>query len=48
MQLLKEDLETLRKEIDKWDLVTSKYLMSVNEYTDIVNWSTKRRFLICA
>ena len=37
--LLKADLVDLKKQVDRWDLVTSKFLMNINEYTDILNWS---------
>ena len=38
--LLKRDLLEIKKQIDRWDLVTSKFLMNINEYTDILNWGS--------
>ena len=38
--LLKRDLVELKQQIDRWDLVTSKYLMNINEYTDILKWGS--------
>lgn len=36
--LLKRDLAALKKQVDRWDLVTSKFLLNINEFTDILNW----------
>lgn len=36
--LLKRDLVALKRQIDGHDLVTSKFLMNINEYTDILMW----------
>jgi hypothetical protein len=36
--LLKRDLVEIKKQVDRWDLVTSKFLMNINEFTDILNW----------
>jgi hypothetical protein len=36
--LLKHDLINLKKQVDRWDLVTSKFLMNINEFTDILSW----------
>ena len=36
--LLKRDLVELKAQIDRWDLVTTKYFMNINEFTDILKW----------
>ncbi len=36
--MLKRDLVELKAQVDRWDLVTSKYFMNINEFTDILNW----------
>jgi hypothetical protein len=38
--MLKRDLVELKIQIDRWDNVTTKYFMNINEYTDILNWSS--------
>lgn len=38
--LLKRDLVELKQQVDKWDLVTAKYFMHINEFGDILNWAT--------
>ena len=38
--LLKRDLVEIKKQVDRWDLVTSKFLMNINEFTDILNWGS--------
>ena len=38
--LLKADLLELKAEVDKWDLVTSKYFMNIKEFTDILKWAS--------
>ena len=38
--LLKRDLVELKVQVDRWDLVTTKYFMNINEYTDILNWAS--------
>jgi len=38
--LLKRDLLEIKKQVDRWDLVTTKFLMNINEYTDILNWGS--------
>ena len=38
--LLKRDLLEVKKQIDRWDLVTTKFLMNINEFTDILNWGS--------
>jgi hypothetical protein len=34
------DLLALKKQVDRWDLVTTKYFMNINEYTDILAWGS--------
>jgi hypothetical protein len=36
--MLKRDLVEIKQSIDKWDLVTTKYFMHINEFTDILKW----------
>jgi hypothetical protein len=38
--LLKRDLSEIKVQIDQWDLVTTKFLMNIIEYNDILNWAT--------
>jgi hypothetical protein len=38
--LLKRDLVEIKQQIDRWDLVTTKYFMNINEFTDILNWAS--------
>ena len=38
--MLKRDLVELKVQVDRWDLVTTKFFMNINEYTDILNWAT--------
>ena len=38
--LLKRDLAALKCEVDRWDLVTTKFFMNINEYIDILNWAS--------
>lgn len=38
--LLKRDLLSVKKQIDRWDLVTSKFLMNIAEFTDILAWGS--------
>lgn len=38
--LLKRDLLSLKKQVDRWDLVTTKFLMNINEFTDILAWGS--------
>lgn len=37
--ITKLDLLSLKKEVDKWDLVTTKYFMHIQQFTDILYWS---------
>lgn len=36
--LLKRDLVEIKAQIDRWDLVTAKFFMHINEFTDILKW----------
>jgi hypothetical protein len=38
--LEKNGLLNLKRNIDRWDLVTSKYFMNINEFTDILAWES--------
>jgi hypothetical protein len=38
--MMKRDLVELKVQIDRWDLVTTKYFMNISEYTDILNWAS--------
>ena len=38
--LLKRDLLEIKVQIDRWDLVTTKFFMNINEFTDILNWAS--------
>jgi len=38
--MLKADLVDLKVQVDRWDLVTTKFFMNINEYTDILNWAS--------
>jgi hypothetical protein len=38
--LLKRDLVEIKQQIDRWDLVTTKYFMNINEFTDILKWGS--------
>ncbi len=38
--LLKRDLVELKVQVDRWDLVTTKFFMNINEFTDILNWGS--------
>ncbi len=37
--LLKRDLSEIKVQVDRWDLVTTKFLMNIIEFNDILNWS---------
>lgn len=39
-ELGKVGLLRLKRNIDRWDLVTSKYFLNINEFTDILNWES--------
>lgn len=38
--LLKRDLSEIKVQVDRWDLVTTKFLMNIIEFNDILNWAT--------
>jgi hypothetical protein len=38
--LLKRDLSEIKVQVDRWDLVTSKFLMNIVEFNDILNWGS--------
>ena len=38
--LLKRDLVELKVQVDRWDLLTTKFFMNISEYTDILNWAS--------
>lgn len=38
--MLKRDLIEIKQQIDRWDLVTTKFFMNINEFTDILKWGT--------
>jgi len=38
--LRKADLLELKREVDKWDLVTTKFFMNIREFTDILDWTS--------
>ncbi len=38
--LQKAGMLNLKRQIDRWDLVTSKYFLNINEFTDILDWES--------
>jgi hypothetical protein len=38
--LQKDGLLNLKRAIDRWDLVTAKYFLNINEFTDILAWES--------
>lgn len=38
--LQKSGMLNLKRQIDRWDLVTSKYFLNINEFTDILDWES--------
>jgi hypothetical protein len=38
--LSKTGMLALKRSIDRWDLVTSKYFLNINEFTDMLNWES--------
>ena len=38
--LMKRDLADIKRQIDRWDLVTTKFFMNINEFTDILMWGS--------
>jgi hypothetical protein len=39
-ELAKLGLLNLKRQVDRWDLVTAKYFMNINEFTDMLNWES--------
>jgi hypothetical protein len=39
-RLAKTGLLNLKRQIDRWDNVTAKYFMNINEWTDILDWES--------
>jgi len=39
-QLSKSGMLALKRQIDRWDLVTSKYFLNINQFTDILDWES--------
>lgn len=38
--MLKRDLVEIKYQVDRWDLYTSKFVMNMAEFTDILNWGS--------
>jgi len=38
--LQKSGMLNLKRQIDRWDLVTSRYFLNINEFTDILDWES--------
>ena len=38
--MLKRDLIEIKTQVEKWDLVVSKFFMNINEYNDILAWGS--------
>jgi hypothetical protein len=38
--MLKRDLLEIKAQVDRWDLVTTKYFMNINEFNDILKWGS--------
>ena len=38
--LLKRDLIEIKAQVDRWDLVTTKFFMNINEFNDILKWGS--------
>jgi hypothetical protein len=38
--LLKRDLAEIKTQVDRWDLVTTKFFMNINEFNDILKWAS--------
>ena len=36
----KNDLLAMKRSVDRWDLVTSKFFLNINEFTDILSWES--------
>lgn len=38
--MMKRDLVAIKRQIDRWDLVTAKFFMNINEFDDILLWAS--------
>ena len=38
--MLKRDLIEIKAQVDRWDLVTTKFFMNINEFNDILMWGS--------
>lgn len=38
--LTKRDLIEIKSQVDRWDLVTTKFFLNINEFNDILNWAS--------
>jgi hypothetical protein len=38
--VMKRDLINMKRQVDHWDLVTAKYFMNINEFTDLLQWGS--------
>jgi hypothetical protein len=38
--LQKKGMLNLKRQIDRWDLVTAKYFLNINQFTDILGWES--------
>lgn len=38
--LLKRDLVEVKSQVDRWDLVTTKFFLNINEFNEILNWAS--------
>jgi hypothetical protein len=38
--LLKRDLSEIKVQVDRWDLVTTKFMMNIIEFNDMLNWGS--------
>lgn len=38
--MLKKDLIEIKAQVDRWDLVTTKFFMNINEFNDILKWGS--------
>ncbi len=38
--MLKRDLIEIKAQVDRWDLVTTKFFMNINEFNDILKWGS--------
>ena len=40
LTLQKKGMLNLKRQIDRWDLVTAKYFLNINQFTDILGWES--------